>query len=520
VGTAENAVEIRNVTKRFPGVVASNGANLCVRRGEIHALLGENGAGKSTLMNMLTGLIRPDSGEILINGERVSMRSPADAIALGIGMVHQHFRLVQTFTVAENITLGMPTPRFRLDMAPIEREVSEFSARYGLEVNPRAKVWQLSVGEQQRVEIIKMLYRGVRVLILDEPTAVLTPNEVKELFDTMRRMAAAGETLVFISHKLDEVMSISDRVTVLRAGKDVFTTDTASTNVRELASKMVGRELAPPPERPRGVFGRPVLEVDGLKALGDRGEMALKGLSLTVREGEIHGIAGVAGNGQRELAETITGLRRALEGKVVINGKDYTNRRPRAIIEAGVSHIPEDRLGMGLAGNLPLTDNAIMKDYREDEIGPGMVIDSGRATAWTRDLVSRFQVKAPTLRTPVRLLSGGNSQKLLLAREATHDHNVVVAVHPTRGLDVGATEAVHDVLLAQRSSGVGILLISEDLEELIVLCDRISVMFEGKIIGSLEREDVDIDRIGLMMAGIDPQGAAHGKGADQVEAGV
>ena len=516
MGRAEYAVQVCNVTKRFPGVVANDGVSLSVRRGEIHALLGENGAGKSTLMNMLTGLYRPDAGEIIIDGAKVSMRSPADAISLGIGMVHQHFRLVQTFTVAENITLGMATPRFRLDMAPIEREVRDFSAKYGLEVNPKARVWQLSVGEQQRVEIIKMLYRGVSVLILDEPTAVLTPIEVKELFDTMRRMAAAGETLIFISHKLDEVMSISDRITVLRAGKDVFTADTSATNPRELASKMVGRELAPPPERPRGKFGRTVLELNDVKALGDRGEVALEGFGLAVREGEIHGIAGVAGNGQRELAEAITGLRRVLAGKVVINGKDFTNRRPRAIIEAGVSHIPEDRLGMGLAGNLPLTENAIMKDYREDELGAGMVIDSNRAAAWTRDLVSKFRVKAPTLRTPVRLLSGGNSQKLLLAREATHEHNVVVAVHPTRGLDVGATEAVHEVLMAQRSAGVGILLISEDLEELMVLCDRISVMFEGRIIGSLDREDVDIDLIGLMMAGIDP----GGEGVGQIETGI
>lgn len=515
MGTADYAVEIRNVTKRFPGVIASNGVNFAVRRGEIHALLGENGAGKSTLMNMLTGLIRPDSGDILIDGKKVALRSPADAISLGIGMVHQHFRLVETFTVAENITLGMPTPRFRLDMDPIEQEVQEFSAKFGLEVNPKARIWQLSVGEQQRVEIIKMLYRGVNVLILDEPTAVLTPMEVKELFQVMRRMAASGKTLIFISHKLDEVMEISDRVTVLRAGKDVFTAETASTTKRELASKMVGRELKPPP-RPRGTFGAPVLELEGLQALGDRGEVALKGLSLSVLAGEIHGIAGVAGNGQRELAECITGLRKTLAGRVVINGKDYTNRHPRAIIEAGVSHIPEDRLGMGLAANLPLTENAIMKNYREDEMGPGAVIDRKRATQWTRDLVSRFQVKAPTLRTPVRLLSGGNSQKLLLARETTHDHNVVVAVHPTRGLDVGATEAVHQVLLAQRSAGIGILLISEDLEELLSLCDRISVIFEGRIVGSVERENVDIDEIGMMMAGIDPAG----EGAGPVEAGV
>lgn len=517
MGTAEYAVEMRDITKRFPGIIASNKVNLVVGRGEIHALLGENGAGKSTLMNMLTGLIRPDSGDIIINGQKAILRSPAAAIALGIGMVHQHFRLVQTFTVAENITLGMPEPRFALDMHPIEQEVCKFSEQFGLEVNPKARIWQLSVGEQQRVEIIKMLYRGAQVLILDEPTAVLTPAEVRELFDIMRRMADAGKTIIFITHKLDEVMEIADRVTVLRAGKDVYTADTSSTNQRELAACMVGRELSPPPPRPRGSFGPSVLDVADLRVLGDRGEMAIEGLNLSVRAGEIHGIAGVAGNGQRELSEAITGLRRVLSGSVRIGQRDYTNRNPRSIIEAGVSHIPEDRLGMGLAGNLALTENAIMKNYRGDEVADGPMIDKGRARAWTRELVSRFQVKAPTLRTPVRLLSGGNSQRLLLARETSCDHKLVVAVHPTRGLDIGATEAVHQVLMAERSAGVCILLISEDLEELLTLSDRVSVMFEGRIMGTLDREDIDLEKIGLMMAGVEPQ---EEKGADEVETGV
>lgn len=516
MGTVDYAVEMRDITKRFPGVIANDRVNLAVRKGSIHALLGENGAGKSTLMNVLTGLLRPDSGEIRVRGAKAALRSPAVAIALGIGMVHQHFRLVQTFTVAENITLGMPRPRFRLDMAPIEQEVARFSAEYSLAVNPRAKIWQLSVGEQQRVEIIKMLYRGVDVLIMDEPTAVLTPQEVRELFETLRRMTADGKTIIFITHKLDEVMEISDRVTVLRAGRNVFSCDTRDTNPRELASKMVGREIGRAPQRPSVAIGGPVLELHELAALGDRGITVLNGIDLDVRAGEIHGIAGVAGNGQRELAEVITGLRRAASGRVCICGKDMTNSAPRSIIEAGVSHIPEDRLGMGLAPNLGITLNAIMKRYRSGEMSRGPVMDEARARGWTGDLVERFSVKTPNLRTAVRLLSGGNSQRLLLARETSCVHKLAVAVHPTRGLDIGATEAVRSILLKERESGIGTLLISEDLEELIALCDRISVIYEGRIMGTVGRDQLDLEEIGMMMAGM----ATAAKGDERSEASV
>jgi len=401
-------------------------------------------------------------------------------------------------------------------MAPIEHEVAKISSEYGLAVNPRAKIWQLSVGEQQRVEIIKMLYRGVDVLIMDEPTAVLTPQEVKELFETLRRMTADGKTIIFITHKLDEVMEISDRVTVLRAGRDVFSCDTSATNPRELASKMVGREIGQAPERPPVAIGGPVLELCGLTAIGDRGTMVLAGIDLDVRAGEIHGIAGVAGNGQRELAEVITGLRRADSGRVLICSKDMTNDTPRSIIEAGVSHIPEDRLGMGLAPNLNITDNAIMKRYRCSEMSRGPIVDATRARTWTGELVERFNVKTPNLRTAVRLLSGGNSQRLLLARETSMQHKLVVAVHPTRGLDIGATEAVHSILLGERESGVGTLLISEDLEELIALCDRISVMYEGRIMGTVGRDELNLDEIGMMMAGV----SAEGKGDVHLETGA
>ncbi|MCR4425544.1 MAG: ABC transporter ATP-binding protein [Firmicutes bacterium] len=497
---------MRDIVKRFPGVTANNRVNFSVRPGEVHALLGENGAGKSTLMNILTGLYHPDSGDILVRGQKVNMRSPTNAIALGIGMVHQHFRLVNTFTVAENITLGMSKPRFILDMSAIERELERFSRNYGLAVNPRAKIWQLSVGEQQRVEIVKMLYRGADVLIMDEPTAVLTPQEVRELFSTLRRMAASGKAIVFITHKLDEVMQIADTITVLRGGENVATVGRSHTDARALAAMMVGRELAPLPDRPPAEPGPIVLALSGVDATGDRGERALAGVDLQVRAGEIHGIAGVAGNGQRELAEVITGLRKATAGAVCVLGQPLTNASPLRIIRAGVSHVPEDRLGMGLAPNLGVTDNAILKEYRSSPIGSGPFIDAKQAVARTTELVERFRVKTPSLRTPVKQLSGGNSQRLLLARETSCVPRLIVAVHPTRGLDVGATEAVHSILLSQRSEGVAILLISEDLEELTALSDRISVMYCGEIMGTVSRDKVNIEEIGLMMAGIRPRG--------------
>ncbi|MEA4884315.1 MAG: ABC transporter ATP-binding protein [Clostridia bacterium] len=510
VDCAPYVIEMRGITKRFPGVLASDHVSFAIRPGEIHALLGENGAGKSTLMNILTGLLHPDSGEILIRGEKVQLRSPSNAIAMGIGMVHQHFRLVQTFTVAENVTLGMPTPRFALNMAPIEQEIGRFSAEYGIAVDPRAQIWQLSVGEQQRVEILKALYRGAEVLIMDEPTAVLTPQEVRELFETLRKMAASGKAIVFITHKLDEVMSISDRVTVLRGGRNAFTCNTSDTSPRELASKMVGRELAAQHDRPQVELGETVLELRGLTAEGDRGEKALAGITLCIKAGEILGIAGVAGNGQRELAEVITGLRKATCGHVLIEGEDMTNHSPRQVIDAGVSHIPEDRLGVGLAANLAITENAIMKRYRSDEMFSGPMIDEKQANAWTYELVKRFRVKTPNLKTAVRLLSGGNSQRLLLARETTCKPRLVVAVHPTRGLDVGATEAVHEILLAERTEGVATLLISEDLEELAALADRISVMYEGRIMGTVSRDAINVEEMGLMMAGVAPKADEKG----------
>jgi simple sugar transport system ATP-binding protein len=508
------AVEMHGIVKRFPGVVANDRVDLAVRAGEIHALLGENGAGKSTLMNVLCGLYRPDEGEILLtvkgssSPQRVDIGSPRDAFELGIGMVHQHFMLVQSQTVAENTILGLSRPRFALNMAKVEQEVAELSRQYRLRVDPAAMIWQLSVGEQQRVEILKLLYRGADVLILDEPTAVLTPQESDELGQTLRRMAEEGKAIIFITHKLDEVTAFADRVTVLRGGKNVATMAIAETNKAELARLMVGREVLFRIDKEAVTPGPVALELHDVEALGDKGLPALCGVSLEIRSGEILGIAGVAGNGQRELAEVVTGLRKSTQGQVLVRSHEKTNQSPHRFIQAGVCHIPGDRLGVGLAGNLPVSDNLIMKAYRGEPLASGPFLRSGPITAFARRLVSTFQIATPSYITPVRMLSGGNQQKTILAREITAgeelaqgEATVLIAVHPTRGLDVGATEAVRRTLLEQRSQGAAILLISEDLDELLALSDRVAVMYEGKIMGVVPAAEADVEQLGLMMAG-------------------
>ncbi len=495
------AVRMIGIVKRFPGVVANAGVDLEVRAGEIHALLGENGAGKSTLMNILAGLYRPDEGEIYIHGRLVHIRSPRDAIQLGIGMVHQHFMLVETFTVAENVILGMDAPRLTLNMRRVEEEVASLSQRYGLQVDPSAYIWQLSVGEQQRVEILKALYRGAEILILDEPTAVLTPQESDELGRTLRRMADEGKAIIFITHKLEEVERFSDRVTVLRQGRVVATLPTDGTTKAELARLMVGREVLFRLEKERARPGEVVLELQDVHARGDKGLPALRGVSLRIRAGEILGIAGVAGNGQRELAEVVTGLRPVTRGRILVRGQDVTNCSPREAIRAGISHVPGDRLGVGLVPNLPVSDNIILKDYRKAPLSQGPFLRRRAVVRFAQELIERFQINTPSHATPVRLLSGGNLQRCILAREITAGRGLLVAVHPTRGLDVGATEAVRRVLLEQRAQGMAILLISEDLEELLALSDRIAVIYEGEIMGIVDAEEADIEAVGLMMAG-------------------
>ncbi|MBA2365719.1 MAG: ABC transporter ATP-binding protein [Actinobacteria bacterium] len=493
-----SAIELRGIVKRFPGVVANSNIDLELRHGEVHALLGENGAGKSTLMSVLAGIYQPDAGSILIDGEPIALRSPRDAIQAGIAMVHQHFRLVKPFTVAENVLLGARTS-WLLSPGRLEAEVADLAQQAGLKASPSARIWQLSVGEQQRVEILKALYRKARVLILDEPTAVLTPQEAEALFVTLRSMAADGRTVVFVSHKLSEVMSVADRITVLRGGKHVGTLETASTDEHRLAHLMVGRDIAFESARAPGEAGEIVLRVDDLHALSDLGLPAVRGASLSVRAGEILGLAGVAGNGQRELAEALAGTRPPTRGRIELYGADLTRASARRRIEAGLAYVPEDRLGTGLVGAMDATANVMLKSLSKHRRGP--LLDYRSAARRTKDLVEQFGIKMSSLDAPVRLMSGGNLQKLLLARELSSSPRVVIAAHPTAGLDVGATEAVHELLLEQRASGVGILLISEDLDELLMLSDRIAVMYEGEIAGEVSADDADLERIGLMMGG-------------------
>jgi simple sugar transport system ATP-binding protein len=500
VQPASLVVEMKNIIKRFPGVLANDRVNFELRRGEIHALLGENGAGKSTLMNVLAGLYRAESGSILLNGKPVNFSSPRDAIQAGIGMVHQHFMLVPSQTVTENILLGLDDPRFFLKLAEYDQKIEKLGNQFGLKVDPRAKIWQLSVGEQQRVELLKMLYRGAQVLIMDEPTAVLAPQEIDGLFQTLRSMVHAGKSIIFISHKLQEVMAISDRVTVLSKGKvTAASVETKGITRQELARLMVGREVIFRIEKQTKEPGDVVLDVQDVHAENDKGLPALRGVSLQVRAGEILGLAGVAGNGQRELAHVISGLRKCAQGKVLLNGVEISNHAASYSIQRGLAYIPEDRTHVGSSPNLSVTDNVIMKNYRQAPISHGWGIDMFTAKTFAEGLKKSYDIAVPTVNTPVRLLSGGNLQRVILAREISGKPALMVAVQPTRGLDVGAIEGVHRLLLEQRQNGAAILLISEELEELLSLSDRVAVIYEGKIMG--ETQDDDLDTIGQMMTG-------------------
>jgi simple sugar transport system ATP-binding protein len=501
---------MRSITKRFPGVLANDSVDFDARHGEVHALLGENGAGKSTLASILTGLYRPDSGEIAIDGKTVEFHSPRDATAAGVSMVHQHFRLAASLTVADNIVLGHSgTPWLRTNPATIESQVVELAKRYRMPVRAEARVWQLSVGEQQRVEILKALYRGARILILDEPTSLLTPQEADDLFETLRRMTAEGRTIVLVSHKLDELMSVADRVTVLRAGKLIGTVNTGDSSPRELARMMIGRDLATSPLAgevgPKGRAGatdsRIALELKDVSADGDLGLQALHDVSLSVHSGEVVGVAGVAGNGQRELAEAISGARPRTNGGVMVKGRSLRSGDPEDAIVRGVAHVPEDRLGTGVSPSLSIAENLILKSHRQAPMSTRGVLRHDRIKRNAQDLIKRFAVVAPGPDTPTRLLSGGNVQKVVLARELSSNPAVIVAANPTRGLDVGATEAVRGLLLEAARQGVGILLISEDLDEILLLADRIAVIYEGRIMGVVPRSTADVQHLGLMMAG-------------------
>ena len=495
-----NAVEMRGIVKRFPGVLANDQVDFDLRKGEIHALLGENGAGKSTLMNVLAGLYRPEVGAVRVHGQLASFRSPRDAIAHGIGMVHQHFMLVPSLTVTENILLGLEKPRFRMRLHEYHKRIAELEEHFGLKVAPEARIWQLSVGEQQRVEILKILYRGADVLIMDEPTAVLAPQEVDELFVTLRSMTAEGKSIVFISHKLHEVMTISNRITVLRKGRMAGPPlETKSTTKEKLAEFMVGRKVLFEVAKEERQAGQVLLSVENVSAENDKGLPALRGVSLEIRSGEILGVAGVAGNGQSELADVITGLRPCTAGRVTVGGQVVSDRPPRAAIDANVAHIPMDRTGVGSSPNLSIADNLIMKAYRHPPIGARWAIDGPTVRQHARGLKKEYKIIAPSIDTHSRLLSGGNLQRVILAREISGKPQVIIAAQPTRGLDVGAIEGVQRLLLEQRQAGAAILLVSEELEELFSLSDRIAVIYEGEIMGILKEPSQET--IGLMMAG-------------------
>jgi simple sugar transport system ATP-binding protein len=492
------------ITKRFPGVVANDGVDFEAAAGEVHALLGENGAGKTTLMHVLSGLYRADAGTIALGGKTCDFTCPRDARDVGVAMVHQQFRLVERFTVAENLVLGDTSGEgrhFRIDPQAVERQVRELGERYGLPVDPHARIWQLSVGEQQRVEILNALYQDARVLILDEPTAVLTPQEAETLFATLRRLAEEGRTVIFISHKLHEVTAVSDRVTVLRGGRNVATVDTASATPRSLAALMVGHEIgvvqrtaAPRPD------ARPALELDKVWVDSDRGQPALKGITLSVAAGEIVGVAGVAGNGQLELAEAIAGLRPLARGSMSVEGREIAGGDPRASLDAGIAYVPQDRLGMGVAASLSVTTNLSLRSYRRESRGPFLRLRHMRERAI--ELMGRYDVRAASPATGAGTLSGGNLQKLVLAREFSGDPRILVAASPTHGLDVAAIETVHTYLVEAASRGVAVILISEDLDEILALSDRVLVMYEGQLTEVAHREN--LEEIGLLMAGATP----------------
>jgi len=502
----ESLLRVENVTKVFGAVVANDHVSLEVRRGEIHALLGENGAGKTTLMNILYGLYRPDDGHILFHGERVTLSSPKDAIRAGIGMVHQHFMLIPVFSVVENIVLGLGSLRRPLlDVESATRRIAALSKEYRLDVDPHARVCDLSVGAQQRVEIIKALYRGADLFILDEPTAVLTPQEVDDLFAVLRRLVQEGHAIIFITHKLDEVMRVSDRVTVLRDGAIVSTVATSETTKEELARMMVGREIVFRVARDPISPGASVLEVTELDIDDEQCSVALKGVSLSVRRHEILGIAGVGGNGQNELAGALVGLYEPTQGTIAILGEDIRGQGPKGVIKLNVGRIPEDRQAQGLIPDFTISENLIATHFWQSPLSKWYLLNLPLIGRLAKKLIQDYDIRPPEPTLLARQMSGGNQQKLILARELSRDPDLIVAVQPTRGLDVGATEYIYAELLKHRQRGAGILLISTELEEILTLSDRIAVMFQGEIVGMMDAGSVELEEIGLLMAGVRPQ---------------
>jgi ABC-type uncharacterized transport system ATPase subunit len=495
------AVVMRGVVKRFPGVVANDGVNLTVERGEIHALLGENGAGKSTLMNLLFGLYHPDEGEIAINGEVVHFHNTRDAVDAGLGMVHQHFMLIPRFTVTENVILGNEGSAALVDRAAAAQRVRELASTYGLNVDPDARVSDLPVGMQQRVEILRALYQGSRILILDEPTALLTPQEVEDLYVILRRLKADGGTIIFITHKLREVINVSDRVTVIRRGKTIGTRVTAETNPQELADLMVGRQVLLRVDRPPANPGKTILEGTNLICSGEHGNTTLDIEHIALRRGEILGVCGVEGNGQTELIEVLSGLRRPDAGSLTIKGHNMAGQHASGFRDAGVAYIPEDRHGRGLVLDFPLWENTLIGNTDQPGFVQSGVVKSGWIKRLTETLMKTFDVRAPSAATPARTLSGGNQQKLIIARELHRNPDIVLAIQPTRGLDVGAIEFVHRSLVEARDAGKAVLLLSFDLDEVLDLSDRIVVLWEGRIVGDMAGGSASRTELGLLMGG-------------------
>ncbi len=504
-------LEVRGLTKRFPGVLANDHIDLKLYKGQVLGLLGENGAGKSTLMNMIYGLYTPDEGEILVNGQAAHIKDPNDAIARGIGMVHQHFQLVPVLTVTENIMLGNESTRWLfLDRRAAKKRILEIADQYGLHVNPDALVQDLPVGVQQRVEIIKALYRKADILILDEPTAVLTPQEASGLFEIMRTLLDRGVSIIFISHKLKEILEICDYVTVLRGGKVVGHADPKQSTQQSLASLMVGRDVILQVDKSPAHPAEPVLSITNLNVADDRKLMMVKGLSLEVHKGEILGIAGVQGNGQTELVEAITGLRETVSGHIYMSGQDITHDSPRKITEAGVAHVPEDRQKNGMVADFPIKDNLVLQTYYVGPFAQGILADEDAKDENARQLVEQYDVRTPSIYINIGNLSGGNQQKTIIAREFSRPSHLLIVAQPTRGLDVGSIEFIHKQIVKMRDEGTGVLLVSAELDEILSLSDRVAVMYDGQIIDTVPIEEADRERIGLLMAGVKQEAVKHG----------
>ena len=509
---AQPILEMQNITKRFPGILANDNVNLKLYPGEIHALLGENGAGKSSLMNILTGIYKPNEGTILYRGKPITLNSPRNAIDIEIGMVHQHFRLVPPLTVTENIFLGNEACKYFLSQREMRQAISTCCCEFNLDVDPAAQVWQLSVGEQQRVEIVKLLFRGARILILDEPTAILTPQETRSLFAILRKMAEKGKSVVFITHKMYEVMAFADRITVLRGGKSINTLLRKDTTRDELAQMAIGRSLQITPDRRKSECGECVLALQSVNVLNDKNLPALCDVSFEAYRGEILGIAGVAGNGQRELAEAIAGLRKVQSGSIKLRSKEIANHHPKEIINSGLSFVPEDRLGMGLVPKLNIMENVILKEYNKEKFSRGGILKKPAIKEAAEHIVKKYDIKTTGIQRPVSLMSGGNQQKLLVGREVSGKPDLMLAAYPVRGLDVGATETIHNILREQRDSGTAVIMISEDLEHLFELSDRIAVMYEGQIMDIVKINEIgqeSYDLVGRLMMGIKEGGPFH-----------